>query len=182
MPRKKKCEIFLNFSSTKNWSLSLYNNSQAQVHHYTCTHHHVRVYLLYSYSSFFFGKKWKIFFCWDIWNGRVRRQKKNLCKIWYRKKIVCGGWNSCDSHSLTHSHPPSAFNSLQKLFFGNHWKTREKRILMRHTHNTHTIIKTRRPKAAFFSGVIWGLCQYFSLTHFYVKFLCLYTAKLNIFE
>jgi hypothetical protein len=74
-----------------------------------------------------------------------------LCKIWYRKKIVCGGWTCHFSLSLTLTR-----HRLTLRYFRHNFrlKTRE-----RTNPYTHTIAITRRPKAAFFSGVMWGLCQ-----------------------
>lgn len=86
MPRKK-CEIFLNFSSTKNWSLSPYTTQlTAQVRTTTHAHHHVRVYLLYSSFFFFFRqKKWKIF----SYRTKKEKEAKKICVKFDIEKKLC---------------------------------------------------------------------------------------------
>ena len=86
----KKMWNFSQFFFFKYWYIS---HQQLIPHHYTWN---MPCILCFS------AKKWKIFFI---------EGEKNLCKIWYRKKIVCSGWSSCDN-SKSLSLAPCVIDSL----------------------------------------------------------------------
>lgn len=145
MPRKK-CEIFLNFSSTKTGlSHHTQHNSQPK-----STPLHMQPprpcvsSIFFFLILFFFGKKMEnIFLLFHIGARREKEAKKICVKFDIEKKLCVVGEHSCH---FSLSHPPP----LNSQIFSTEKRESEYESLWTSVSHTHTITITRRPKAAFF--------------------------------